>query len=152
MLFESFENTDYTGSRICALKKQPDVQNLRFVSKTIRNITGLCWELVAWFLVAQRMFDAITNDEVLAPAASKRSSFTHANLFALRKKYAKVNLKSREPASSAAELQKCQSNSSGFAGAYSRHTFLNKLCDDADFSQAFVSWCQSPDSQLLNPL
>ena len=52
MLFESFENTDYTGSRICALEERADVQGLRFVSKKVFNVTGLCWELVKWVLVA----------------------------------------------------------------------------------------------------
>ena len=80
--------------------------------------------------------------KIFAPAAAKRSSFTQANLLALRKKYADVNLKSGETASSAAELQKRQSNPSGCAGACSGHTFLNTLCDDADLFQAFVSWCK----------
>ena len=88
---------------------------------------------MAWVLVAQRMFDPITNEKVLAPAGAKRPSFTQANLLALRKKYADVNLKSGETASSAAELQKRQSNPSGFVGACSGHTFLNTLCDDANF-------------------
>ena len=80
--------------------------------------------------------------KVFAPAAAKRSSFTQANLLALRKKYADVNLKSGETASSAAELQNSQSNSSGFVGVCSGHTFLNTLCDDTDLFQTFVSWCQ----------
>ena len=54
-----------------------------------------------------------------------------------------MTLKSGETASSAAELQKRQSNPSKFAGACSGHTFLNTLCDDADLFQAFVSCCQS---------
>ena len=85
------------------------------------------------------MFDPITNEKVLAPAAAKRPSFIQENLLALRKKYADVNLKSGETASSASELQKRQSNPSGVAGACSGHTFLNTLCDDADLFQAFVS-------------
>ena len=84
------------------------------------------------------MFDPVTNEKVIAPAAAKRPSFTQAHLLALRKKYADVNLKFGETASSAAELQKHQSNPSGCAGACSGHRFLNTLCDDADLSQAFV--------------
>ena len=57
---------------------------------------------MAWVLVAQRMFDPITDEKVLAPAAAKRFSFTQANLLALRKKYADVNLKSGVTAPSAA--------------------------------------------------
>ena len=88
------------------------------------------------------MFEPITNEEVIALAAAKRSSLTQANVLALRKKYADVILKSGETASSAAELQKRQSNPSRFAGACSGHTFLNTMCDDADLFQAFVSCCQ----------
>ena len=141
-LFGSFENTDCTGSRICALEERADVQGVRFVSKKVFIVTGLCWELVAWVLAAQRMYDPITNEKVLAPAAAKRPSFTQANLLALRKKYADVNLKAGETDSSAAELQKRQSNPSGSARSCSGHTFLNTLCDDADQFQAFVSWCK----------
>ena len=50
------------------------------------------------------MFEPTTNEEVLALAAAKRSSFTQANVLALQKKYADVTLKSGETASSAAEL------------------------------------------------
>ena len=88
------------------------------------------------------MFEPITNEEVIALAAAKRSSSTQANVLALRKKYADVNLKFGETVSSAAELQKHQSNPSGCAGACSGHRFLNTLCDDADLFQAFVSWCK----------
>ena len=132
MLFESFEDTDCTGSRICALDERADVQGLRFVSKKIFNITGLCWELVAWVLVAQRMFDPIPNEKVLAPAAVKRPSFIQENLLALRKKYADVNLNFGETGSSAAELQKRQSNLSGCAGASSGHIFFEYA----------VRWCR----------
>ena len=52
MLFAIFENTDYTESMICALEKRAVVQGLRFVSKKIFNVTGLCCELVNWVLVA----------------------------------------------------------------------------------------------------
>ena len=104
-------------------EERADVQGVRFVSKRAFNITGLCWELVAWVLVAQRMFDPITNENVIAPAAAKRPSFTQANLLALRKKYADANLKFGETGSSAAELQKRQSNPSGCAGASSGNIF-----------------------------
>ena len=68
------------------------------------------------------MFEPTTNEEVLALAAANRSSFTQANVLALQEKYADVTLKSGETASSAAELQKRQSNPSRFAGACSGHT------------------------------
>ena len=48
------------------------------------------------------MFDPITNEEVLALTAAKRSSFTQANLFALRTKYAVCN---SEPAAQTAHDQ-----------------------------------------------
>ena len=69
------------------------------------------------------MFEPITNEEALALAAAKRSSLTQANVLALRKKYADVNLKFGETGASAAELQKRQSNPSGCAGASSGQIF-----------------------------
>ena len=78
------------------------------------------------------MFEPITNEEVIALAAAKRSSSTQANVLALRKKYADVNLKFGETVSSAAELQKHQSNPSGCAGASSGHIFFEYA----------VRWCR----------
>jgi hypothetical protein len=141
-VFRSFENIDCTGSRICALEERADVQGVRFVSKKVFNVTGFCWELVAWVLTAQRMFDPITNEKVLAPAAANRPSFIQANLLALRKKYDNVNRKAGKTDASVATLKKRQSDPSRSAGNCSGHTFLNTLCDDADQFQAFVSWCQ----------
>ena len=154
-------DTIESGCRIWCLALRPDIASVRVASRKILqaflkfpDIDDPYKHVVAWTLVAHRMYDPASNIHLLAPTVVNEGTnpllFNRANLHKLMMAYRKYNVRAAEihfnDGSKAHEFEAKQSNPTGSAAAHSGHTWLAHLLDDEealerldDFSEDMAS-------------